>query len=199
MRVNEAVVISLPDRPDRLSRFLRDLPADWPFPSPRLQEGVRESAPPWFRASDGAWGCRQSHLQILQSAWERSIPNTLILEDDAVFEDDFAGQWAALQPRIPSRASMVMLGGQHVRPPKPQGAHLVQCVNTRRTHAYIIRLKAIPLLMRTWAASCQHIDHALIGFLSATFTYAPAPFLVGQDAGWSDISRKENPQVRFWT
>jgi hypothetical protein len=199
MRVNEAVVISLPDRPDRLERFITAMPSDWPFPTPRLHPGVRENAPAWFRASDGAWGCRQAHLQILQSAWDRSVPTTLVLEDDAVFEDRFAERWAAFHPRIPSRASMVMLGGEHVRPPAHQGRHLVRCINTRRTHAYIIRLKAIPFLMRTWAASCQHIDHALVGFLAGAFTYAPAQFLVGQDAGWSDISGKDNPQVRFWT
>lgn len=199
MRVNEAVVISLPTRPERLQRFLTNLPTDWPFPPPRLQIGVREPAPPWFGASDGAWGCRQSHLQVLRSAWERSVPATLVLEDDAVFADGFAEQWKALSARIPSRASMVMLGGQHVRPPVPQGRHLVRCVNTRRTHAYIIRLKAIPLLMRTWTDSRFHIDHALLSFLSDTFTYAPAQFIVGQDAGWSDISAKDNPEARFWS
>ncbi len=199
MRVNEAVVISLPDRPERLRRFASGLPKDWSLPVPRVHPGVRESAPAWFSSSDGAWGCRQSHLQILQSAWERSVPTTLVLEDDAVFEDDFMQQWKKINSHIPSRASMVMLGGEHVRPPVSAGPSLVRCVDTRRTHAYVIRLKAIPLLMRTWAASRRHIDHALFDFLSATFTYAPHEFLVGQDAGWSDISLKDNPDVRFWT
>lgn len=199
MRVTEAVVISLPDRTDRLRRFREGIPTDWSLPWPRLHDGVQEEPPAWFSSSAGAWGCRQSHLQVLQSAWERSVPATLVLEDDAVFESDFMTRWRQLAPRIPSRASMVMLGGQHVRPPFPAGPNLVRCIDTRRTHAYIIRLKAIPLLMRTWAASRRHIDHALFDFLSATFTYAPTDFLVGQDAGWSDISGKNNPEVRFWT
>lgn len=198
MRVNEAVVISLPDRPERLQAFLSQLPSDWPFPTPRLHAGVREKAAAWFHSGDGAWGCRQAHLQVLADAWERSVPATLVLEDDAVCEDHFAAQWRLIRDRIPSRASMVMLGGEHIAVPHPCGVNLVRCVNTRRTHAYIIKLKAIPLLMRTWSGSSRHIDHALLRFQDATFTYAPAQFLIGQRAGWSDTTQKVNP-ARLWS
>lgn len=198
MKINDAVVISLPDRLERLRRFEAGLPRDWALPVPRVHAGVREQPPAWFAGSAGAWGCRQAHLQVLERAWERSVPTTLVLEDDAVFEEDFTHRWAQISARVPSRASMVMLGGQHVRPPLPAGKHLVRCANTRRTHAYIIKLKAIPLLMRTWSRATRHIDHALLDFQNATYTYAPDPFLVGQADGWSDISAKFNESVRFW-
>lgn len=198
MRVTEAVVISLPQRTERLERLKAHLPGSWPFPALRVQEGIQEAPPPYWRASAGAWGCRLSHLNILQSAWDRGVPTTLVLEDDAVFMPGFADHWADLQPGIPPQWSMIMLGGQHLREPQPVGRHLVRCVNTRRTHAYIINLKAIPLLMRTWSQCRNHIDHALADFQTRTGVYAPARFLIGQDAGWSDISAKDNAAVRFW-
>jgi hypothetical protein len=199
MRVDEAVVINLPTRPDRLARLHARLPRPWPLPNPRVHPGVQEPAPPWFASSDGAWGCRQAHLQILERAWHRSIDATLVLEDDVVFAPDFTQKWADLTRRLPANWDMVMLGGQHIEPPAPAGSRLVLCTNTRRTHAYIVRLKAIPLLMRTWRASSRHIDHALSDFQAATWVYAPSAFIVGQDAGYSDISSKNNPQIRFWT
>lgn len=198
MRVTEAVVISLPERSDRLERLRERQPMGWPFPKLRVVEGVREVPPPWWLSSAGAWGCRQAHLNVLRSAWERGIDTTLVLEDDAVFLPGFSTHWKELNPRIPTVTSMLMLGGQHISAPVPTGDHLVRCVNTRRTHAYIIRLNAIPLLMRTWSTARRHIDHALVEFQSAAKVYAPATFLVGQDAGQSDISGHKNPSVRFW-
>jgi hypothetical protein len=198
MRVDEAFVISLPERADRLGRFMASLPADWPFPTPILHPGVREPGPAWFHSSDGAWGCRQAHLQLLASAWARGVESTLILEDDAVLCRHFSARWGILSARIPEHWSMVMLGGEHVEPPGQVGPHVVRCLNTRRTHAYIIRLRAIPLLMRTWSRARRHIDHALAEFQADTWTMAPSGFLIGQDSGWSDISRKTNQDVRFW-
>jgi hypothetical protein len=198
MRVNEAVVISLPERSERLDQLRAGLPMYWPFPALRVVQGVREDPPPWWRSSVGAWGCRQAHLKVLSSAWRRGVDSTLVLEDDAVFLPGFSEAWKDLHPRVPAPCSMLMLGGEHVVRPLPAGAHLVRCVNTRRTHAYIIKLKAIPLLMRTWSLSRQHIDHSSTEFQARSWTYAPTTFLVGQAAGWSDISDKENPAIRFW-
>lgn len=197
MRVNEAVVITLPERVERRRALRAGMPLDWPLPDLRVVAGVREEPPPWWRSSAGAWGCRQAHLNVLASAWRRGVQSTLVLEDDAVFLDDFTQRWAELHPRVPRNVSMFMLGGQHMRTPAAVGKHLVRCINTRRTHAYVITIKAIPLLMRTWGQSLTHIDHALADFQRTAQVYAPATFLVGQAAGWSDISAKDNP-VRFW-
>lgn len=197
MRVDEAHVISLPERRARLLRFYSGLPAGWPFPPPRPHRGVREEAPPWFRSSDGAWGCRQAHLQILQSAWDRGIEATLVLEDDAVAADHFTAAWQQLNARVPANWDMLMLGGQHIEIPAGTG-QIVRCVNTRRTHAYVIRLKAIPHLIRIWSAARRHIDHSLIDFQTSSWVYAPRQFLFGQDAGYSDISHRQNPHIRFW-
>lgn len=198
MRVDEVVVISLPERIDRLKRLRKRLPDPWPLPAPQVRMGVREAAPPWFYSSDGAWGCRQAHLQVLESAWQRGVHSTLVLEDDAVFADDFAERWKQFSAAVPAHWDMVMLGGEHIDPPRGSGSKYVRCVNTRRTHAYVIRIKAIPELMRTWKYARRHIDHALTDFQQASNVYAPVRFLVGQDCGWSDTTTKNNPDVRFW-
>jgi hypothetical protein len=197
MRVNEAVVISLPERAERRSRLMAALPQPWPFPALHVVEGVRATPPAWFKSSPGAYGCQQAHLKVLQSAWERGVESTLILEDDAMFGHNFVNRWRQADACIPANWSMVMLGGEHIQAPRPHGFSLVRVVETRRTHAYIIRLRAIPFLIRTWSHSVRHIDHALKDFQHAAYVYAPTQFLIGQSAGPSDISNKQN-EARFW-
>ncbi len=196
MRVDEAIVISLPSRQDRLQRMIAKLPAPWPFPDLQVHPGVREDPPPWWKSAAGAWGCRQAHLQVLESAWRRGVESTLVLEDDAEFIPDFPHAWRDFAPRVPASWSMLMLGGQHVKEPLP--GTWVRCIDTRRTHAYIIRLRAIPALMRTWSHAVRHIDHASSQFQQQAKVYAPPVFLVGQAAGRRDITGFDHPRARYW-
>jgi hypothetical protein len=201
MHVDEAVVISLPHRADRLARLLDSLPQPWPFPPIAVHDGVdpgTDPPPPSWRSGPGAWGCRQAHLQVLRSAWQRGIKSTLVLEDDALFDRDFAQQWHDLRSRVPGNWHTVMLGGQHAEPAHTVGRFWVRCINTRRTHAYIVRLNAIPLLMRTWLQATRHIDHSNAAFQAVANVYAPARFLVGQSPGRSDITGHTHEQSRFW-
>jgi hypothetical protein len=201
MNVNEAVVISLPQRRDRLLQLMRTLPQPWILPELRIHDGVDPlddpPAPAW-RSGPGAWGCRQAHLQVLRSAWQRGVTSTLVLEDDAAFEPDFADHWNDLRHRVPANWHMIMLGGQHITDPTPIGRYWQRCTNTRRTHAYIIKLTAIPLLMRTWQNAVRHIDHRNVDFQRAANVYAPTRLLVGQAPGLSDITGYTHEASRFW-
>lgn len=199
MRVDEAVAISLPERTDRREHLMAHLPRPWPFPRLQIADGIRAAPPPWFTAGPGAYGCAQAHLAVLRSAWERSVESTLILEDDAMFAPDFTDRWRKAAACVPKNWAMVMLGGQHHVRPQAHGFSLVRCNDTRRTHAYIIRLRAIPLLIRTWSHSSTHIDQALLSFQTAAHVYAPTEFLVGQAGGYSDVDGiTQHADERFW-
>lgn len=198
MHVDDAVVISLPERTDRLMRLSASLPHPWPFPKLRMVEGVSEPPAPWYRSSPGAWGCARAHVNVLRHAWDNGVEATLVLEDDAVFDPAFTAKWADLAARVPADWSMLMLGGQHMKTPAYAGGPWVRCTHTRRTHAYLIRLKAIPLLMRTWESATSHIDHALDQVQAQARVYAPSQFIVGQAPGRSDISGQEHLHTRFW-
>lgn len=193
MRIDEAVIISLPEREDRLRKFRATRPHPWPFPPVRLVPGVRKQAPPWYTAGDAAYGCREAHLKVLNQQWLAGVESTLVLEDDALFRPDFHERWPDVANGVPDRWDMLMLGGQHVKPPTPAGLWVKKCVATRLTHAYVIRLKAIPYLMRVWMGSRGHIDRAAETFQREANVYAPTEWLVGQGAGWSDISHRPMP------
>jgi hypothetical protein len=198
MRIDDVVVISLPERRDRLSAFFAGLPEGWPFPRPRVVAGVVATPPPYWRVSAGAYGCCLAHVQVLTEAFTAGKRNLLVLEDDAVFTPDFVYLWKEFSRSLPKEWSMLMLGGEHKIEPVDAG-RFHRCVDTRRTHAYVVRDRAMPFLARTWSQASTHIDHLLPDLQQQMPVFAPKQWLVGQRAGTSDISPTVSTVNRFWS
>jgi GR25 family glycosyltransferase involved in LPS biosynthesis len=126
--IDEVFVISLARRPDRLQRFRSGCE-----PQATVIEAVdgraltltpalkRLLSPNDFGWKKSVAGCALSHLGL----WLRLVKDNpdigsyLILEDDAVFSEDWATRWAAAQPHLPADADVVYLGG--VLPPNHGG------------------------------------------------------------------------------
>lgn len=187
MAIEDAVMISLPQRVNRRTGFWQNFPDDWPLPVPRVLDAFE----------GGMEGCRLSHLAVLQEAIEARRGSLLVLEDDAVFARDFSARVQMFLATVPDDWAMLMLGGQHQQVPRQVMPGLVRCVSTFRTHAYVVRDAAMAPLHDLWTASTGHIDHDLHRLQEVLPVYAPQPFLVGQAAGFSDISHRAQP-VRFW-
>jgi hypothetical protein len=206
--IDATFVINLDSRPDRLQRFTAELPTDWPFSQPIRWRAATDldapRRPSWWQAVPGAWGCLQSHVQIWRAMLENCWQTCLILEDDAVFCDGFAAHATAFMSALPADWQQAYLGGEHYRQniglPVQVSEHVLRAWNVNRTHAYVIRdefaeeaiawvtAKKLPL----HHGDKQHIDHRL-GYLherrQGHGIYAPRRWLVGQDAGASDIAR----------
>ncbi len=195
LRVQRTVVISLERRRDRLERFVRELPDPWPLPDPVVFDAVdgwTQLLPSVWRGSGaGAHGCWRSHMAVLQQAVDDGVDELCVFEDDALFHTNFAEALGRFMGRVPPDWRMLMLGGEHLRPPlevDPAGRGVVRCQATERTHAYVVRAPAIEALLRVWRDATHHIDFMLPAFQERFATYAPWPFLVGQAAGVSDVT-----------
>jgi hypothetical protein len=198
MRIDDVVVINLPTRPQRLRAFELGLPVDWPLPQPRVVPGVVAPPPPYWRVQAGAFGCALAHVQVLEQAFRSGVKSLLVLEDDAVFGRDFTARFEAFRAQVPSTWGMVMLGGEHKETPLMSG-RIFRAQATTRTHAYVIRDRAMPLLMRTWKKATTHIDHYLPALQKTQMsTFCPTEWLVGQRPGRSDITGHTHLDKRFW-
>lgn len=198
---DRVVLINLKRRPDRLTEFRRlQTTHGWRLPEPVVVPAVDGNAvgvPPGYTAGGGAFGCRQSHVGVLEQALTDGVRQLLVLEDDVVWE---AGVWAALEAflaAVPGDWEQLMLGGQHVRQPEPVSPGVVRCTNCQRTHAYAVRGEALRDLLHLWYGCDTHIDHRMGPWQRTRRVYAPDPFVFGQGGGRSDINGAEQPP-RFW-
>jgi hypothetical protein len=140
---DRVVVINLRRRPDRLAAFQNSIAGcNWPFIAPTVFEAIdgnQVPVPDKWSAGGGAWGCMQSHRQILERAIQDDVNALLVLEDDACFQTNFRAAVERFLATVPSDWDQLMLGGQHMIPPEPVALGVVRCLNCQRTHSYAIQ------------------------------------------------------------
>lgn len=203
---SEVWVISLERRGDRLHKFferLRNL--DWPFKQPVVFtaiDGEKVGVPRYWQTGSGSYGCLRSHASILERAIQSDADSILVIEDDAIFSQEFPSKLHEFLHSVPEDWECLMLGGQHANDDfiwvdnaivKPKSG-----VGIQRTHCYALRGQAVMKhLYQTWMNSTVHCDWVMGPAMLNFNTYAPHPFLVGQVEGGSDISLGYNPTT-FW-
>ncbi len=205
-------VINLPYKKDRRARlekhlaevdiadvsrlhWVRALSGDWSPP------------PAYFKGGNGAWGCLQTHVRIVQDAIMDGIDNYLVLEDDVVFHERSPELLWRLMHEVPGDWGQIYLGGQHLRDPDPVlgSSYVFRCANVNRTHAFALHRRAMVEFQQHVcyapdyiARGGWHIDHQLgLAHEAGRWrTYAPTWWMAGQEAGSSNISGRTNP--RLW-
>lgn len=200
------VVISLKRTPDRLRQFWDRLDsAGWPFKTPEVFEAVDGSkvpVPSWFRSGGPAWGCLQSHRQVIEQALRDGVKRLLILEDDAAFTTDAGDRIKKLMASVPANWDCLMIGGQMMSNGKSkriaEGVYRVQ--QCERTHCYALSAKGMKSLYKWWSEPVSgHCDWRLGEWQEKpdVFAYRPDPIIAAQASNFSTI-RFRNESTRTW-
>lgn len=201
MSFTRCYVINLRRRPDRLFRFFRRLAlCDWPFVPPIIFDAIdgdKVGVPDEFTEGGGAYGCRMSHLAILQQCLMEDIPSVFVLEDDADLPAHFGEKARRFLAAVPPDWTGLMFGGQHHASPLPLRPGIVRVQYAQRTHAYACRGVYMRELQRRWGNATVHIDWRMENWQHKHVVYAPEPWLVGQFGGRSDIRGAEKA-AEWW-
>lgn len=209
---DRVVVLNLPYKQDRKQRLTANMQATGIADLSKVVwqpavSGDKMPPPAWWNAGNGAWGCLMSHVMAVQQAAIDGINSILILEDDAVFDPESPYLLSALHRQWPSQWGQIYLGGQHLGESEPVGDLWLKPGNVNRTHAFALHssvfaafiahvLYAPDYISRTGG---WHVDHQLgIAHERNDWSvFAPKWWLVGQAAGDSNISGKNNPE-QWW-
>ena len=150
-------VINLKRRPDRLENFKAKCPLDFTvvpaFDGKNYQdesEAEKSLMKKFINLMPGEIGCFISHIRIFQKIVDEAIPLAFIMEDDAIFCEDFSNEYAKIIHEIPENADILYIGGRfdpgfQMRTGQQVSERIVKHLNLnnrsdadRTTHAYIV-------------------------------------------------------------
>lgn len=203
-------VINLDHRTDRLEQFKRGYPDDH-FPSITRwpgHKGDEHYIPSHWLAGSGAWGCYQSHLQVLvNSLYDPNIQSYVVFEDDACFKRNPVYLTDVLND-LPEDWEMLYLGGQllftDAHPPERVSRHVYRPYNVNRTHAFAVNGKPAMQKLYDWLTKEpfhkeHHIDHHLgrLHEQRGINVYCPSYWIVGQSASTSSINGRYHETTYF--
>lgn len=211
-------VINLDDRTDRLEKFMAQF-ADvgmegvWNIERfPAVDVRKPENVPPeGWSVPPGAWGCRESHHQIIRRGIEEGWRDVLIFEDDAIIRDKktFRNDLRDTLAELPDDWQQFYLGLEHFHQPVVLPTVVSQYIhrtgNGNRTHAYALTLEGMKIVdeiftnWRSWDPR-WHCDWALGYGLHETgkiICYNARPHLFIQDEGFSDIMGRKMSKRAF--
>lgn len=204
--------VNLDRRTDRWQEFCNNLPKDWPFAIPERWQAIDGKlckSPPWWFQGNPAWGCYKSHLNIVEHCLNNGINSVLILEDDALFCDNFSEIVEDYINNLPENWGQIYFGANHLQRgagvPIKFNDYWYRPYNVNSTHCYALQMPFMQKMyihlnrVQDWPRG-NHVDHhyGVLHKKRVDPVYTSAECLVGQSTGKSDISGKTWEQKLWW-
>lgn len=189
MKVNEyfdrVVVINLDRRTDRMEKLVPQLEKlGIEYERHSAVDGKELGINPIFAGT-------MSHVQVLKKYQDKKI---LVLEDDALFVDDFNEKFEEVMQTLPKDSDIFYLGAllpKSTGKVTPVNKHWTRQVMTTGSQAYCIN----PARMRHFTDNLDgyewYIDIGLRVFAEPFNAYITQPNLVTQFPSYSDLREKE--------
>lgn len=194
LKINKTVFINRASRTDRAENMNTRL-KDVGMKAIKIKaieseplEGVDESE---STLTQGMSGCFKSHVRIWRNILEdEKLKHVLILEDDAVFSDNFKEVLDKALSELPDDFDILYLGASDDNGPyrlKTDDFDVV-CPSDHqwRTHAYIVNRKVLPKLLEKASKMYAAIDQVLVDVQPYIQCYSTMPYIVFQDDSKSD-------------
>lgn len=143
--------------------------------------------------SIGVFGCLLSHVKAVSLASSLQLQSVLIFEDDFNIEQTdhlLTSLQAAFTYFSTSNVlwDMLMLSGNHQKPPVPVGRGLALAVDSLTTHAYVLHQRAYNVVLGHALEYRKEIDLFYRDFLQARgLTFVLVPGQVSQYPSYSNI------------
>lgn len=146
----------------------------------------------------GAFGCLQSHLEIIKEAKNNKYNNVLILEDDVVFNDNMESDFEKYYNQLNKEWDMLYLSGNHNRHIQNSfekiNDNIIKCNLTHTTHCYAVKNTVYDIIIDALNKTIVPLDVEYTKIQKKLNCYAFNPSISTQREGYSDI---ENRKVNY--
>ncbi len=160
----------------------------------RIEKQRLNPARPWILLSDSELACYASHLKAIRLVAERELQRAIILEDDAIFDEDFS-IWASCDFPLPDDLDILKLEGFGASgttkiPVLKYSGKIVQFSYkpTWGAAAYLITLAGARKALKELKIARGQLDYDLFAYWKTGLgVYEASPFPVHQDGSNSTI------------
>ena len=149
----------------------------------------------WLPLSDAEIACYMSHMKAIRLVVDRALPRAIILEDDALFDEDFP-LWASSECPLPEDMDILKFEGfgakNTIKIPISTYANRTIQFSYKPTGgaaAYLITLDGARKALQKLDIMSAQVDHDLFAYWKFGFrVYEVAPFPARQEGSASTIA-----------
>src|SRR5215212_2518982 len=102
-------------------------------------DGLSIDVPASWDDFPGAYACLQSHLAVIENAYQNKTDSVLIIEDDVVFPPHFNRAFSQYIKELPDDWDMLYFGALHGDPPVSVTEHIVKLTHSLSTYTYALK------------------------------------------------------------
>jgi hypothetical protein len=182
---DDAVVITLAKRSDRLNEFRRHaVHLGFNYRKAFALEPAGLTRPMNWMQSMEAYSNAMSHAAAL----EGDDGAIMVMEDDALIPADFQGRMLSFMSAVPNDWEFLLLGGQLAGLPMPLQGDAQRLTHFARTHCYVARGEGRVAAVEAARTAMGHWDMRLGRLMGLRGrSYAPLDMIVGITGASSDI------------
>jgi glycosyl transferase family 25 len=182
------VCVNLDRRPERWKRMesrFSELNL-WPVERFSAVDGGKVQVPADWPESPGAYGCLQSHLEVVRHARIQGRENVLIMEDDVLFDDRFHQKFRERIRNLPESWDMLFFGCLHHDEPIPVANGIGKLRGSFSTFMYAVRQRVYDAFIRLNSRAKQGVDRNNTILQRLFNCYCFVPHLAWVDGSYSD-------------
>jgi glycosyl transferase family 25 len=182
------VCINLDRRPERWKRMESRFSEFnlWPVERFAAVDGATVQIPEGWPESPGAYGCLQSHLEVVLQARAMKRESVLIMEDDILFDERFREKFRERVCNLPENWDMLFFGCLHCDQPTPVANGIGKLRGSFSTFMYGIRHTVYDAFIRLNSRARQAVDRNNTILQRLFNCYCFLPHLAWVDDSYSD-------------
>jgi glycosyl transferase family 25 len=195
-RIDEAfpykVCINLDRRPDRWREMQHKFKQHGIHSVKRFAalDGDDFDIPSSWTHSPGAYGCLQSHLDVVREARRLGAESVLIFEDDAAFDPELQEKFSARISQLPPGWDMLYFGALHKDEPTKVSDNIARISRANSTYAYAVRATVFDAFIELNAAAEDVLDNNSFILQEKFNCYCFMPHLAWVETDYSDVQAR---------